>query len=126
MDADPDFAQALLKTLDRLGVPPGQIDRASPSDALRRLAERAKPPSFLLLDLHVPEADALALLEAARRGALPAFVLARSADPQDIAPALEWGASSYILKSLSPDALQSALEGVLALWACRENRGPSL
>ncbi len=60
------------------------------------------PPGLVLLDLDLPDADGLELLESMRRSEqlehIPAVVLTRRADKQTVLRAAELGACGYLLK----------------------------
>jgi DNA-binding NarL/FixJ family response regulator len=75
-----------------------------------RLVERTKP-DMLVLDLRMPDLDGFACLEviAKRHPALKVVVLSALRDPEHIQTALKRGAHGYIVKSVDPGDLPSAL-----------------
>lgn len=80
------------------------------------LAARMQP-SVLMLDMHLPDMDGLALLAALRRQAhlrhVPAVVVSADAMPADIERAMDAGFSAYWTKPLDIARLMSELKGLV-------------
>jgi two-component system, NarL family, response regulator LiaR len=76
-------------------------------------------PDLVLLDLRMPEMDGLTCLDQIRQRhpEIKVIVLSVSTDPQLIQTALKRGASAYIVKSVNPvdlpSALRQAVEGTV-------------
>jgi DNA-binding NarL/FixJ family response regulator len=68
-------------------------------------------PDVVLLDIRLPQVDGLAVLELLRRRhpEVKVVVLSVFSDPEHIQAALKRGASGYIVKSVNPQDLASAL-----------------
>jgi two-component system nitrate/nitrite response regulator NarL len=75
----------------------------------------AMKPDILLLDVHMPGKDGLAVLREMDLDAQPTRVIMLTAaeDDRDIARAMNLGASAYILKPFSKDLLLKSIRRVL-------------
>jgi CheY-like chemotaxis protein len=77
-------------------------------------------PALILLDLKMPRATGLELLEWIRRNPtfanLPVVVLSGSELHEDIRRAYDRGANSYLIKPLGFEALVDMLKDVQAVW----------
>jgi len=75
-----------------------------------RLVDRTKP-DMVVMDVRMPGLDGLAVLDIVRRHNPDVKVVLLSAygEPQQIQEALERGATAYIIKSVNPPDLASAL-----------------
>ncbi|HEX7708025.1 MAG TPA: response regulator [Thermoanaerobaculia bacterium] len=83
-------------------------------------AMNAKPrPDLVLLDIVLPDANGFAILERLRRhpelNAVPVIMLTSLSDPADVAKGLALGATGYMVKPAKPQALLSAIDGVLGI-----------
>jgi DNA-binding NarL/FixJ family response regulator len=80
-------------------------------DAVRLVADEA--PDVTLLDLHMPEMDGVAVLEALRDRRVPhrAVMLTAFDDLASITRALRAGAVGYLLKTSTAEQLARAVEG---------------
>jgi putative two-component system response regulator len=83
---------------------------------------RAEPPDLLLLDLHMPGADGLAVLgELASQirapVALPVIVLTGQSGPQSKHQALEAGARDFLIKPFDADEVRIRVRNALELRA---------
>lgn len=80
-------------------------------DAVRLVADEA--PDVMLLDLHMPEMDGVAVLEALRDRRVPhrAVMLTAFDDLASITRALRAGAVGYLLKTSTAEQLARAVEG---------------
>ena len=108
-DAVRDSLRALLESFDF-----DVCDFASASDFLNR--RNCGRGDCLLLDLHMPQIDGLALLERMQsEGAqLPTIVITGRSDPVLKQRALENGAFAMFDKPVSEDALVSAIDRAIA------------
>ena len=72
---------------------------------------RRTSPDVLLLDLRMPQMDGLTCIEQVRKHCpgVKIVVLSASTDPERIQAALNRGASGYIVKSVNPGDLPSAV-----------------
>lgn len=88
----------------------------------RRVIEESAPPALVTLDFMLPHANGLELLEAlrAREGwrEVPVLMLTAKSQQQDIARALELGASGYVIKPFKPEELRLAIRNLV------KGRGP--
>ncbi len=118
-DDHPLFRAALGSALARAA--PGAVveEVASLSDA--RAALRRGPVDLLLLDLKMGDCDGFAGLVAIRSDwpTVPVVVVSASEDGATVRRALSFGASGFIPKSATLDAMVQALTAVLAgdTWA---------
>ncbi len=98
VEPDPSLAEPLAFWLRSQGYRPEMA--ATVKDAMLRAVHH--PPGVVLLDLDLPDADGLELLEAMRRSEqlehIPAVILTRRADKQTVLRAAELGACGYLLK----------------------------
>ncbi len=86
-------------------------------EGLQELAGEAEPPSLILLAVHPEQSDsaALAMIErACGLGIAPVVVLAEKMVFPDLKSAMQAGACGYLLRDISLEALQPAMELVLA------------
>jgi two-component system, OmpR family, response regulator len=76
-------------------------------------------PDLVLLDIMLPDANGFAILERLRRhpelNAIPVIMLTSLSDPADVANGLALGATGYMVKPAKPQALLSAIDGVLGI-----------
>lgn len=107
------FRRGLVALLSR--EPGLQIvgDAADAGEALRRAQELQ--PDLILLDNHLPGVNGVDVLPALREAAPSARVvmLTVSEDENDLAAALQAGASGYLLKTIEGDALAQAIQRVM-------------
>jgi len=77
------------------------------------LIDTLEPPSLVLLDVQLPHADGVTLLEAMRARpdwrSVPVVMLTADGDQRVVLSALALGAKDYILKPFVPDTLISRL-----------------
>ncbi len=86
-----------------------------PNSALADIVRLA--PALVLLDLHLAEGrSGLELLTEIRRRALPVrtLILTMSAQPRDVATAVQLGAAGYLLKNSPRADLMNAIDTVVA------------
>lgn len=73
-------------------------------------------PDLIILDLGLPDADGLELLEAVRRKDLtPVIVLSARAEEQDKVEALDMGANDYVTKPFGPAELLARVRSALRI-----------
>ncbi|HKQ83268.1 MAG TPA: response regulator [Steroidobacteraceae bacterium] len=77
-------------------------------------------PQFLLMDLHMPKLDGLALLARIRSDArlqhLPTIVMSASTQPQDVQRSLSAGANSYVCKPVDFQQFTEQLALLARYW----------
>ncbi len=83
-------------------------------EAIARVSELA--PDVVLMDLMMPGMGGIAAIDALRQShpSLKIMALTSFADDEQVFPALEAGASGYLLKDIDPDALAAAIRAVYA------------
>jgi two-component system NtrC family response regulator len=88
---------------------------SSGKDFLRLLSEA--PPDLCLLDLHLPDASGLELLEKLRRSRpdIPAIVVTASESVEDVVTAMRLGASDYVTKPINSGRLTVSIRNALLL-----------
>jgi DNA-binding NtrC family response regulator len=93
---------------------------ASGKEFLKLLAE--EPPDLFLVDLTLPDASGLDLLEKARqaRPEAPAIVVTASDDVKDAVSAMKLGASDYVTKPFDAQRLVVSLRNALKLGEQQE------
>jgi NarL family two-component system response regulator LiaR len=90
---------------------------------------RQLEPDVVLMDLVMPRLDGIAATRELKSKGLPAKVIALTSFTEDdkVIPAIQAGASSYLLKDVSPDDLVEAIRAVHrgeARLHQPDNRGP--
>ena len=79
----------------------------------------AETPDMILLDILLPDANGFAVLERLRRHPdlrhIPVLMLSSLSEPADVAKGLALGAAGYLSKPARPQALVSAIRGVLGM-----------
>lgn len=75
---------------------------------------RAHQPDVVLMDLVMPRLDGIAAIQQIKALGLPTRIIALTSFTEDdkVFPAIQAGASSYLLKDVSPDALADAIRAV--------------
>jgi DNA-binding NarL/FixJ family response regulator len=88
------------------------VGEAMTGEDLMALVPRVHP-DVVILDIRMPKGDGLATLQALRRlyPNLKVVMLSMSDDPEHIDAALRLGASSYLVKSINPLDLPTAIRG---------------
>ena len=107
------FRRGLIALLSREPQLQTVGDAADAGEALRRAQELQ--PDLILLDNHLPGVKGVDVLPALREAAPAARVvmLTVSEDENDLAAALQAGASGYLLKNIEGDALAQAIRRVM-------------
>jgi CheY-like chemotaxis protein len=102
VDDSDGFATLVTAVLMSVGC---RVDRAaSGTEALRKVA--SGPPALILLDLHMPEMDGIAVLRRLRArppfDKIPVIVLTATTSIDDVTVACRLGAKDYVPKPLDP------------------------
>lgn len=111
-DDDPDILELVRIRLERLGC---DVETAADGDAALELA-RSRRPALVVLDVSMPGLTGYAVTEALRAErdtrAIPVLLLTARVQEADVQRGLAAGATEYVTKPFSPQALG---ERVLAL-----------
>jgi CheY-like chemotaxis protein len=116
---DADFTKRVLKLnrLNRDMVLAGNGREAM--DALERQAREKRLPDLILLDINLPDISGIDLLTIIRSDLrfqqIPVVILTGSNEDQDIQKSYDLGASSYLVKPISTDALMLVIEKLFSL-----------
>ena len=128
VDDDPDFLDVARSILES-GVPPFEVHTVETgAAAIARLSrdDRRTRPALVLLDFHLPDLDAPAVLEAWRREGvlrdLPVLVLSQADWPGDAERVLAAGATAFRVKPSDPDVLRELL---LDFWRSHDPVRPA-
>ena len=114
VDDDPRTLGDVRKTLTEAGYAP--LVTADPQQVPRLL--KKKKPRLVLLDLMLPDADGIELMESVPGLAdLPVIFLSVFGRDETIARALEVGATDYIVKPFSPTELTARVRAALRRYA---------
>ena len=94
-------------------------------------------PTVIILDLHMPGMDGLAAIKAIKAQELPSHILVLTTydNDSDILPAIEAGATGYLLKDISREDLSEAIRAAakgevvlapaVAAWLLKQMRQPA-
>ena len=114
LDDDPETLRFVRGALAAAGYAP--LMTGDPTELPRLL--RKKRPHLVLLDLVLPEADGIELMESVPGLAdLPVIFISGYGRDETIARALEAGAADYIVKPFSPTELTARIQAALRLRA---------
>jgi two-component system chemotaxis response regulator CheY len=85
---------------------------------LEKLQEAAPPPAVIITDINMPRLDGFGLIEAVRKQEaykhIPILVLTTESDPEKKQRARQAGATGWIVKPFSAEALVAAIRRVTA------------
>ena len=85
------------------------VDGEEAMNALKRLAMEEKLPNIILLDINLPDISGIELLTKIKKdmlfGHIPVIMLTGSNIDDDIQRSYDLGASTYLVKPISKDAL---------------------
>ena len=121
---DADDLYLLRRLLNKAGVKNPVVSCRNGDEVISFLGaatadgEKAIRPCLILLDIKMPKRDGFEVLRWIRRQAtlrtLPVVMLSGSDEPKDIARATELGATRYLIKHPSPEALAELLAAYAA------------
>lgn len=87
-------------------------------------------PKLVLLDLHMPGMDGIALLQSLRERpgmqAMPVVLWTSHSNPLSIERAAQAGATAYRVKPQSLDAYRAEIDMIVQRWLLRDAIAPSL
>ena len=116
VDDDRNFLHVVSELL-QAGSPPYAVFEAESGSAALRILQGDLRPAFVVLDFHLPDMNAVAVLRRLRavpdRRALPVLVMSEATRPENNADALAAGATRFIPK---PSEV-STLRGILTTFA---------
>ena len=114
VDDDPQMLMHVRSALSQAGYQP--IVAADPEEALRLMA--ANRPRLVLLDMMLPGADGIELMQDLSGVAdVPVVFLSAYGSDRMVARAFEMGAADYIVKPFSPTELAARVGAALRRWA---------
>lgn len=106
-----------LRLLACEGIPGGcEVTECASAEELLALLEQGRDVDFLTLDLQLPGRSGLDVLAEVKqsRPDLPVMVFSADENPERVTEALQAGATSYLSKSASEQALAEALRAAAA------------
>ena len=121
VDDDPQTLRSVRSALSAAGFAPSVT---GDPEALGRLIEETRP-HLVLLDLMLPGADGVQLLEKVPAlSKAPVIFLSASGGDETVARALQAGADDYIVKPFSPTELVARIQAVLRRWTVSGSATP--
>ena len=121
VDDDPQTLRYVRDALTRAGYAP--VVTGDPQEVPRLMAE--EPPRLVLLDLVLPDADGIELMEQVREIAdVPVIFLSVYGQDEVIARAFDEGAADYVVKPFSPTELAARIRAALRQRAVPEPARP--
>lgn len=106
----------LRKTLEEAGY--DVVQGCDGLDGLEKLKESVPPPAAIVTDINMPRLDGFGFIEAVRGlegyKHIPIIVLTTESDPEKKQKARNAGATGWIVKPFSADALVAAIRRVTA------------
>jgi DNA-binding NtrC family response regulator len=124
VDDDENMRAALGEALGRLDL---EIETASDGEEALRKVE-ANPPNLLLTDIRMPKMDGLELLEKVKLGFsdIPVIMMTAYGSVETSIEAMRRGASDYLLKPFSSEALESSISSVIGRTVRSAPQQPAL
>src|SRR3954468_18123719 len=112
VDDDPMARRALREALDR--APAMTVAAEAASGAAAEATVRDAHPDVVVIDADTPDVDGVTATRrlSASHPEIPVLVLAAQADDQLALDALRAGASGFLSKAVSPDAIARATRGI--------------
>ncbi|MFT9458260.1 MAG: response regulator [Acetobacter orientalis] len=106
----------LRKALEEAGY--NVIQGCDGVEGLEKLKEAAPPPAVIITDINMPRLDGFGLIEAVRKQEaykhIPILVITTESDPEKKQRARQAGATGWIVKPFSAEALVAAIRRVTA------------
>ncbi|MFT8590401.1 MAG: response regulator [Acetobacter orientalis] len=106
----------LRKALEEAGY--NVIQGCDGVEGLEKLQEAPPPPAVIITDINMPRLDGFGLIEAVRKQEaykhIPILVLTTESDPEKKQRARQAGATGWIVKPFSAEALVAAIRRVTA------------
>jgi len=116
VEDNPEDAAVTARVLKHNMLSNGLIIAASGNEALSALKNKSSSelPQLILLDINLPDVSGIDLLTRIKSdsnlNAIPVVILTGSNEDQDIQKSYDLGASSYLVKPISNDALMLVIE----------------
>jgi CheY-like chemotaxis protein len=126
IEDDPGHAWLIGKAISRIPLPVDLLHLDRGEKVERSLLDPDAqtdrvPPDLILLDIHLPDADGLQILQRLRQSPMyhstPIVILTSSDRPEEIRQAYEYGANSYAVKATHRgDALSHEIQAIVQYW----------
>ncbi|HNX09277.1 MAG TPA: response regulator [Methanothrix sp.] len=116
VEDNPEDAAVTARVLKHNMLSNGLIIAASGNEALSALKNKSSSelPQLILLDINLPDVSGIDLLTRIKSdsnlNAIPVVILTGSNEDQDIQKSYDLGASNYLVKPISNDALMLVIE----------------
>jgi len=116
VEDNPEDAAVTARVLKHNMLSNGLIIAASGNEALSALKNKSSSelPQLILLDINLPDVSGIDLLTRIKSdsnlNAIPVVILTGSNEDQDIQKSYDLGASNYLVKPISNDALMQVIE----------------
>ena len=118
-EADTAVTKRLLKLNQRIDDLILAMNGQEAMEALQRMYLEGNLPDLILLDLNLPDVSGIDLLtcvkEDERFCKIPVVILTGSNEDQDIQKSYDLGASSYLVKPISNDAMKQVIKKLFSL-----------
>jgi len=116
VEDNPEDAAVTVRVLKHNMLSNGLIIAASGNEAISALKNKSSSelPQLILLDINLPDVSGIDLLTRIKNdsnlNAIPVVILTGSNEDQDIQKSYDLGASNYLVKPISNDALMLVIE----------------
>lgn len=116
VEDNPEDAAVTARVLKHNMLSNGLIIAASGNEAISALKNKSSSelPQLILLDINLPDVSGIDLLTRIKSdsnlNAIPVVILTGSNEDQDIQKSYDLGASNYLVKPISNDALMQVIE----------------